>query len=62
MVNVTYFLFICLGIFAIGDILAVATKARLSSVFVALMLFLVGFLTGVLPLDIIEKARLDQGR
>jgi putative effector of murein hydrolase LrgA (UPF0299 family) len=60
MLDATYFLFICLGIFAIGDILAVATKARLSSVFVALMLFLVGFLTGVLPLDIIEKARLNQ--
>jgi putative effector of murein hydrolase LrgA (UPF0299 family) len=60
MLDATYFLFICLGIFAIGDILAVATKARLSSVFVALMLFLIGFLTGVLPLDIIQKARLDQ--
>ncbi|MDR2178791.1 MAG: hypothetical protein LBP21_00655 [Synergistaceae bacterium] len=60
MVDATFFLFLCLGIFAIGDILAVATKARLSSVFVALMLFLVGFLTGVLPLDIIEKARLNQ--
>ena len=47
MVDVTYSLFVCLGIFAIGDILAVATKARLSSVFVALMLFLVGFLTAL---------------
>ena len=60
MLNVTYCLLICLGIFAIGDILAVATKAWLSSVFVALMLFLVGFLTGVLPTDIIEQARLTQ--
>ena len=60
MVDVTYSLFICLGIFAIGDVLAVATKARLSSVFVALMLFLVGFLSGVLPGDIIAQARLDQ--
>ncbi len=33
-------LFIVLGFFAIGDILGVATKAKLSSVFVALMLFL----------------------
>ncbi|MDR1621640.1 MAG: hypothetical protein LBS00_04625 [Synergistaceae bacterium] len=60
MLDVTYHLFICLAIFAVGDILAVATKARLSSVFVALMLFLVGFLSGYLPLDIIEKARLNQ--
>ncbi|GHS98023.1 permease [Synergistales bacterium] len=60
MVNVTFSLLICLGIFAIGDVLAVATKARLSSVFVALMLFLVGFLSGVIPLDIIEKARLTE--
>lgn len=60
MVNVTLALLICLGIFAVGDILAVATKARLSSVFVALMLFLVGFLTDVIPKDIIEQARLTQ--
>ncbi len=60
MLNVTYSLFVCLGIFAIGDVLAVATKARLSSVFVALMLFLVGFLTGAIPKDIIEQARLTE--
>lgn len=60
MLDVTYSLFICLGIFAIGDVLAVATKARLSSVFVALMLFLVGFLSGVIPGDIIAKARLTE--
>ncbi|MDR3231535.1 MAG: hypothetical protein LBT65_08840 [Synergistaceae bacterium] len=60
MVNVTFWLFVCLIIFAIGDVLAVATKARLSSVFVALMLFLVGFLTGVIPVDVIEKARLTE--
>nr|WP_312576532.1 hypothetical protein [Sedimentibacter sp.] len=52
------FLLITLGLFAIGDILGVATKAKLSSVFVALMLFLVGFLTGILPPDIIEQANL----
>ncbi len=60
MLDVTYSLFICLGIFAIGDILAVATKARLSSVFVALMLFLAGFLSGAIPADIIAKARLTE--
>lgn len=53
-------LFICIFIFSIGDILGVATKARLSSVFVALMLFLVGFLTGVLPPDIIKQGMLSE--
>jgi len=38
-----FLLFICLIIFTIGDVLGVATKAKLSSVFVALMIFLVGF-------------------
>jgi hypothetical protein len=54
------YLFICLALFAIGDILGVFTKAKLSSVFVALMLFLIGFMTGVLPPDIIEQAGLSQ--
>lgn len=54
------YLFICLALFAIGDYLGVFTKARVSSVFVALMLFLIGFLTGVLPGDIIEQAGLSQ--
>ncbi|MEA5093509.1 MAG: hypothetical protein VB128_01005 [Sedimentibacter saalensis] len=52
------FLLITLGLFAIGDILGIATKAKLSSVFVALMLFLVGFLTGIIPADIIDQANL----
>lgn len=51
-------LLVCLGLFAIGDILGVLTKAKLSSVFVALMLFMVGFLTGVFPPDIIQRAGL----
>ncbi|MDR2527706.1 MAG: hypothetical protein LBD04_01630 [Synergistaceae bacterium] len=60
MLSVSFLLFLCLAIFAIGDICAVLTKARLSSVFVALILFLVGFLTGFLPPDIIAKARLSE--
>ena len=60
MTNAVFLLFICMIIFAIGDILGVATKARLSSVFVALMLFLVGFLTGVIPLDIIKQGMLSE--
>ena len=50
-------LFIVLGFFAIGDILGVATKAKLSSVFVALMLFMICFMTGLIPGDIIDQAK-----
>ena len=48
------------GLFAIGDILGVATKAKLSSVFIALMGFLILFMTGVIPSDLIAKAQLDK--
>ena len=60
MTTVFFFLFISIFIFSVGDILGVATKARLSSVFVALMLFLVGFLTGVIPPDIIKQSLLGE--
>lgn len=53
-----FYLFICLLIFGIGDVLGVATKAKVSALFVSLMLFLVGFMTGVLPPDIIKLAGL----
>lgn len=53
-------LFLCLAVFAIGDILGVGTRAKLSSVFVALMLFLIGFLTGIFPKNIIDQAGLSQ--
>ena len=46
-------------LFAVGDVVAKLTKARISSVFATLMLFLVLFVTGVLPADIIEKAGLS---
>ncbi|MGL5904678.1 MAG: hypothetical protein ACRCZO_18485 [Cetobacterium sp.] len=50
---------ITVGLFAIGDILGVATKAKVSSIFVALMLFLILFMTGTIPGDIISKAGLS---
>jgi len=53
-------LLIVFGVFAIGDFLGVFTKARLSSVFVALMTFLVLFLCGVIPKDLIEQAGLTK--
>lgn len=55
-----FYLFVCLALFAIGDILGVYTKAKVSSVFVALILFLVGFLTKIIPADIIDQAGLSQ--
>lgn len=58
-----FYLFICLLLFGIGDVLGVATKAKVSAVFVSLMLFLLGFMTGVLPPDIIKLAGLtDVGK
>lgn len=54
-----FYLFICLAIFALGDFLGTLTKAKLSSVFVSLILFLIGFMTKILPPDIIELAGLS---
>lgn len=52
-------LFILLGVFALGDVLGISTKSRLSSVFVALMTFLILFMTGIVPHDIVARARFD---
>lgn len=58
--NMFWYLLVCLGFFGIGDLLGVATKAKVSSVFVSLMLFLFAFMTGLIPPDIIKQAGLDQ--
>lgn len=55
-----FYFFIVVGIFAIGDFFGILTKARISSVFVVLFLFLVGFLTKVLPPNIIGLAGLAE--
>ncbi len=54
------YLFISILIFGIGDYLGVLTKAKLSAVFVSLILFLIGFMTKVLPADIIAQAGLTE--
>lgn len=55
----TYFsLLVVFGIFALGDFLGVFTKAKLSSVFVALIVFLFGFIFKIIPEDIINRANL----
>ena len=55
-----YYLFIVMGLFAVGDILAILTNARMSSVFTALLLFLIGFMTNLIPANIIQQAGLSQ--
>ena len=44
-------------LFAVGDVVAKLTKARISSMFATLMLFLILFVAGVLPADIIRSQR-----
>ncbi|MGL5278829.1 MAG: hypothetical protein ACRC8M_07080 [Cetobacterium sp.] len=51
---------ITICIFAIGDILSVLTKARLSSIFVALLIFLILFMLKIIPVDIVEISGLTK--
>lgn len=46
---------IVLGIFMIGDICGLSTGAKLSSVFVIFMIFLAGFVSGVLPRILLHR-------
>ena len=55
-----YYLFICMLLFGVGDFLAVITKARISSVFAALLMFLFAFMSGLLPANVIDLAGLSQ--
>ncbi len=58
--NYFFYLFITLLFFGIGDFLGVLTKAKVSSVFVSLLLFLVCFMTGIIPADTIKLAGLSE--
>lgn len=58
--NMFFYLFLCLLFFGIGDFLGTLTKAKLSAVFVSLFLFLVGFMTGWIPADIVKQAGLQE--
>ena len=53
-------LFVCIAIFSVGDLMGTITKAKISSVFVAMLLFLIGFMTGILPADVINRAWLTE--
>ena len=46
---------IVLGLFVIGDWLGIWTKAKLSSIFVVLISFLLLFLFKIVPADIIDR-------
>lgn len=50
------YLFIILGIFAVGDILGVTTKSKISGIFVVMIVFIIGFLGGMIPADVFDKA------
>ena len=58
MLNMLIWLAVVLVLFAIGDLIAKLTHARISSVFATLMLFLILFVTGIIPSDIIDRAGL----
>lgn len=45
-------------ILALGDVVSTRTKAFIPSVFVAAALFVVGYWTGIIPLDLVEKTGL----
>jgi len=51
---------ITVGFFAIGDLCGVITKAKLSSVFVAMALFLISFMAKFIPADMIKQAGLTE--
>lgn len=51
--SMQFYLFVVLGIFLIGDVLGVATKGKLSGMMITMLIFLVGFLSGIIPADII---------
>lgn len=58
--NLTEALFAVLLVFAFGDFIGVMTKARISSIFVIMMSFLVLFMMGVYPADVVKRSGLSQ--
>lgn len=54
-----FYLFVVLAVFLIGDIVGIYTKGKLSGMMITMLIFLVGFLTNIIPHDIIKLAGLD---
>ncbi|MCC8181609.1 MAG: hypothetical protein LIO45_01295 [Clostridiales bacterium] len=53
-----FYLMVVVIVFALGDLVAHFTKGRLSGMMIVMLIFLVGFLAGVFPADIIDQAGL----
>jgi hypothetical protein len=51
-----FYLFIIFAIFAFGDILGVLSKAKISGIFIVMVVFIIGYLSGVIPDDIFDRA------
>lgn len=58
--NMYQALFAILLVFALGDFIGVVTKARISSIFVIMMSFLVLFMMHVYPADVVKRSGLSQ--
>lgn len=58
--SVYFYLMIVVCIFALGDLIGVFTKGRLSGMMMVMLLFLICFLGGIIPKDIINRAGLTQ--
>ncbi len=56
--SVYFYLMIVVVIFAFGDVVGHITKGRLSGMMVVMLTFLICFLTGIIPADIIDQAGL----
>lgn len=56
--SMQFWLFVVLAVFLVGDVIGGLTKGTLSGIMVTFLLFLVGFLSGIIPADIIDKAGL----
>ncbi|MCC8129190.1 MAG: hypothetical protein LIO51_04530 [Clostridiales bacterium] len=53
-----FYLMVVVIVFALGDLVAHFSKGRLSGMMIVMLIFLVGFLAGVFPADIIDQAGL----
>lgn len=58
--SVYFYLMVVVLVFAAGDLIGHFTGGRLSGMMMVMLLFLVGFLTGVIPKDIIDQAGLTK--
>lgn len=58
--NMYFYLMVVVLVFALGDMIGHFTKGKLSGMMMVMLLFLVAFLAGILPGDIIDQAGLTK--